>query len=30
MPFSALFRYYRFIGMNPWDAARLAYQLRRR
>lgn len=30
MTFLSLFRYYRFIGMNWWDALRLAYQLRRR
>lgn len=30
MKFLPLYRYYRFIGMNPWDAARTAYQVRSR
>lgn len=30
MRFLPLYRYYRFIGMNPWDAARTAYQVRSR
>jgi len=30
MHFLPLYRYYRFIGMNPWDAVRLAYELRKR
>jgi hypothetical protein len=30
MPFLNLYRYYRFLGMSMFDAARFAYQLRRR
>lgn len=30
MKFRTLYRYYRFIGMNPWDAACTAYQVRSR
>ena len=30
MSFRTLYRYYRFIGMSRLDAARYAYQLRRR
>ena len=30
MRFMPLYRYYRFIGMNVWDAVRTAHQMRRR
>lgn len=30
MRFLTLYRYYRFLNMSMFDAARLAYQLRRR
>jgi hypothetical protein len=30
MRFLPLYRYYRFIGMNVWDAVRTAHQVRRR
>ena len=30
MRFRTLYRYYRFIGMNPWEAVRTAYEVRSR